>query len=428
MQNNAKRASIFLGVFMIFVLVAGAIIPIFTRGMTTTVPQIPPTAAPTATFPPPPAPESISFNQQYLHPSALFTIAQPEGWTVSEPISEPGRAAITMVNNDALSVIEASVEAPATPITTLEELDNRYDESFLDASWARYSNWEETARRVEDDKLVIDFNLTLNRQIYVARQKSWTDGDWIYSIRVVTPNNATQLLVHLLNELVSSVEALKQFAGTPFDWVATYDTVANHVIRHPNNWTVQDTAPGAPTSIVGPNGIALRIEARPDSAIASAADAEAWVRSVRPNARILSVEPVERGDAKGWSVAYADRTIDGDPQSGLAVLLNGPDGTLHTANLSFLASEVDLNKSSAPEPVAAAEATPEATAEPGQGEYAELAQVMNTFFLLPQINLISAETTPTPLPAAATEDATAETEEAASDAGETDASATEEAE
>ena len=36
-------------------------------------------------------------------------------------------------------------------------------------------------------------------------------------------------------------------------------------------------------------------------------------------------------------------TVDGSQESGLAVLLNGPDGTLHVANLLFPASDVDLN-------------------------------------------------------------------------------------
>ena len=421
MQNSGKRASTALFAFMIVVLLAGAVVPMFRNNLDNPAQQVQPTVAPTATFPAPPALSTITFDQLYLQPSGIFAVGQPTGWEPSAPVNEPDRAAITMVNNTSLSVIEATVDQPATPAADADELSARFDETYLSASWSRYGAWDETARRVEGDRLVLDFNLTLNRQQYIARQISWTDGDWIYSTRAVAPANANQMVVHLVNGLADSLVPFKQFAGTPFDWSAHYDSLSSHIIRYPSNWRVDDSASGGPTSIVGPNGEALRLEWTPGVSVASEADAEAWLTQRQPNVTVLSVAPAARGDVSGFSVAYSYRSADGDPLSGQAVLLNDTNGGLHAANLRFAAGNVDLNALAAP-----AEADAEATAEApviASGE-STLAQVMSTFSLLPvTLDLASAEATPTPLPTAAT---TVEAEADVTEAAEADAVATDE--
>ena len=421
MQNSGRRASTALFAFMIVVLVAGAIVPIFTNGMNSTTQQTAPTAVPaTATFPAPPAIASITFDQLYFQPSGIFAVGQPAGWEPSTPVNEPDRAAITMVNNTTLSVIEATVDQPAVPVATADELSARFDETYLSASWSRYGAWDETARRVEGDRLTLDFNLTLNRQQYIARQISWTDGDWIYSTRAVAPANASEAVVHLVNGLADSLVPFKQFAGTPFDWSAHYDSVANQIIRYPASWTVEDTIAGGPTSIVGPNGEALRLEQSADTSIASEADAEAWVTQRQPSATILSVAPATRGDVAGFSVAYTYNTVDGDPMSGLAVLLNDSNGALQAANLRFAAGNVDLNALAAAPADADGEATAEAPAT-ASGE-SVLAQVMSTFSTLPvTLNLVSSAVTPTPLPVATVAAPAADVTEAAEEAVATEA-------
>ncbi len=404
MQNSSRRASTALFAFMIIVLVAGAIIPIFTNQLGTPAAAVQPTVAPTATFPAPPATSSISFDQLYLQPSGIFAIGQPTGWDPSTPTDDPDRAAVTMVNNTTLSVVEATVEQAAVPVTTADELSARFDDTYLSASWSRYGAWEETARRVEGDRLILDFSLTLNRQQYIARQVSWTDGEWIYSTRAVAPANASEVVIYLVNGLAESLIPFKQFAGTPFNWSSHYDSAANHIIRFPAGWGVVDTVAGGPTSIVGSNGEALRLELVADGSVADEAAAEAAVIQRQPNATVLSVVPVQRGDVAGFSVAYAYSSVDGDPLSGLAVLLNADNG-LHVANLRFEAGNVDLNAVGAP-----AEADPEATAEavaPVADTGSSLAQVMQTFSLLPvTLNLAAPDATPTPLPTVATAEAT----------------------
>ncbi|MEP7293984.1 MAG: hypothetical protein ABI835_19510, partial [Chloroflexota bacterium] len=120
--------------------------------------------------------------------------------------------------------------------------------------------------------------------------------------------------------------------------------------------------------------------------------------------------PVTRGLGQGFSVAYSYTTVDGSKQSGLSVLLNGPDGKLHIANLLFPTGGIDLNAVvlNAPAADATAEATVESTDEINatatetanvQG-FIPLAEVMSTFNIIAPLNLSSQSlpTTPTPTP------------------------------
>lgn len=391
--SGARRASIILGVFMAIVLIGSALLPLLRQEAAGTTGQtITPTDVPIPTFPAPADPASISFDAKYLHPTGIFEIAQPTGFAVSEPNTQPSLAQVNMINNPAQSVIDAYVEQPSGPIT-LEELDSHFDETKLNASWARFTNWTESARRIEDDRLIIDFSVVLNRQSYVARQYAWTDGEWIYTVRVLTPDNATETLRYLLDGVSESLTPLKQFAGTPFSWSAYYDAASGHIIRYPEMWTVSDSAEGRIASITGPEGQALRVENRADAQVADEAAARAWVEAERAGATILSVEPVERGGAAGFSVAYAFTNADGEAQSGLAVLLNGADGALHAANLRFPGAQVDLNAVSSQVTAAAPQA--EATAEPDAVEdpNAYLAGVMRTFTLIEPFTTVEAATT-----------------------------------
>jgi hypothetical protein len=405
-----------------------------------------PTEAPVPTFAPPPADlGAISFDQYFLHPTGLFMIAQPTGFGATEPSSQPTIAQVNMVNQDVFSVIDAYVEDPLVAIIPAE-LDARFNQSTLAQSWSLFNDWEELSRRMEGDTLLIDFQVEFQRQTYVARQRVWTDGEWIYVVRVLAPDNATDYLIYLLDGLSSSLQPFKFFAGTPFSWQAYYDHLVSHIIRYPTGWTVTDSAPGRPTSITGTNGEALRVETQPGTTIPDDEAARAWVESQRSGATVLSVVPIIRGEASGFSVAYAFTTADGAPQSGLAVLLNGPDGTLHAANLRFPVDNMDLHTltsvrisddqvipEATPEPEATDEATPEATPDPSLLYY-DLAVSMSMFRLMPPLNLSPESlppTTPTPLPTvapvAATAEATSAPEEA-TEAAETPAadSATEE--
>lgn len=429
-RNRQSKVTIAFFIFMAFVMGMGVIAPFLRQEATVlNTPSTDPTTVPTATVPAPMVDfGGISFKQVYLHPSGLFTVGQPTGWLPLTPIADPGRAGVTMFNQSTLSIIEVSVEQPTTPITTVDQLDARNDKTYLAASWARYGTWTETARKHDGDQLIIDFNLTLNNQQYVARQLSWSDGQWVYNVRVVAPSNATQMLLYLVGELAKAITPYKQFYGTPFEWTSYYDSQTNAIIRYPATWTVADAAPGRPASITSADGHEMRVETQANVTIADEAAAGQWVDGTQSGATILSVEPVTHGDASGFSVAYSYTTVDGDPRSGVALLLNGPGSTLYAANLRFAGSSIDVNALRKAAQASAA-ATPEATAEATQAAVsadAQMAEVVDTFWILPALDLAPSTetTTPTPLPATpsiviptlATEAATAEATAAATSA------------
>jgi hypothetical protein len=401
-NKTARRASIFLGFFMAFVLVAGAIIPLFTGNQTQTLPQenTPPTQAPIPTFPPPPTDFSaIRFDRAYLHPTGIFAIALPEGWNASEPNKGASIAQVNLINNTTSTVVDTYVQDAGT--ITPDQLSTHFSPEAIGASWARFERWTETSRAfdAETGRLRIDFNVTSNRQQFVARQEAWTDGRWIYVVRVLAPANATQFLLFLLDQFVASFEPLTQFEGTPLDWTAYYDTASSHIIRFPTGWSLTDSAPGAPASITSSEGVQLRVQAVADTTVADEAAAIAFVEGLRPGVQVTSTAPTTRGGLNGFSVAYSFATIDGEPQSGYAVLLNGADGTLHVADLRVPEGNVDLNAVMAMNAQPAAEATPEAVApiapvgllqvppDERLGVYNALLQVMSTFQVIPPLAL-----------------------------------------
>ncbi len=415
MNNTAKRASIYLGIFMAVVMVAGAIVPLFTRNTAATTDTTAPTATVLPTFPPPPADFStIKFDKVYLHPSGIFSIGQPDGWNASQPNKGTTIAQVNLVNNTMLSVVDSYVEASDTPITA-DQLSDHFSQSVIAASWSNFTTFTESERRMQNDRLVIDFTVTLSGRTYVARQVAWTDGTWIYVVRVLVPENATDFLRYLLDNFVQSLQPQTEFKGTPFNWDAYYDPDANHIIRYPSDWQITDSAPGRPTSITAPDGTLLRVEARANITIADEAAARSFVEGERSRISVVSVQPVQRDLGQGFSVAYSYTTVDGSTESGLSVLLNAPDGKLHIANLLFPESGVDLNSIS--QNTAAPEATAEATSAASAVSQADrdLAMAMGTFYVIQPLNLSaqSMPATPTPIPTitptpAPTEESTAE--------------------
>ena len=365
-----KRFTYVFGILMIGIMGLSLILPAISRNLPqTTAQETQPTALPT--FPPPLQPAQILFDKTYLHPSGLFTVADPDGWTPSQPLTSSQNVRAVFSNSQTQSVIQVDVDQASLSDgqqLTLDDVNARYDDAWMSSSWRSYTTWHESNReRTADDRLVIDFELGLNGQGYVARQEAWTDGQWIYSVRVVTPENATDMLLYLLDQVAASLKPRKDMAGTPFNWNAYFDQQDTHIIRYPATWTLEDSAPGRPTSISGQSNTALRLETESDTVIDSADAARSWVEKLREGTTVLSVEPVDREGGTGYSVAYAFKTVDGDPESGLAVLLNGPDDKLHVANLRFLANNVDLNT---PEP---------------DSSYSDLVSVMDSFNVVPDL-------------------------------------------
>jgi hypothetical protein len=211
-HSAARRASMILGGVMIAAIALSAILPIF-QNNANLLATLEPTTAPTVT-PPPVLTDftTIAFDQDYLHPSGLFSVAAPTGWIPGQETSKPEGVEITMNNGTLLSVIQSSVQISPTVVADLDEVDAIYNSASLNSSWSNYAryaetglNYRETSRTRENDKLTIDFELKNTRgQIFVARQVAWWDTDWIYSIRVVTRDNQIVLLKFLMDTVVAS--------------------------------------------------------------------------------------------------------------------------------------------------------------------------------------------------------------------------------
>jgi hypothetical protein len=389
---NGKRASIILGIFMAVVLLGGTLLQLF-GGRNTTAQTVIPTTTPLPTFAPPPDVASVDFSQFYLHPTGVFAISQPTGFDQASPSSGLAIAQVNMVNNTSQSVIDAFVQDPGAAITAAG-LSDFFTRESLAQTWRSFSSWTETNRAAGATDLTIDFSVTLSQQQFVARQRAWTDGTWIYSVRVLTPANATDYLVALLDGAASSMVGNTQFAGTPLNWTALYDPTSGAIIRHPNNWRVTDGGAGRPTTVTSPDNATLRVETRAGVTVDTPEAAGVILQQIRGNAVIAAVEPINRdatatsAAVNGFRVTYSSVTPDGEIQSGLADVLNGPDGMLYIAVLRA--------------PDAALLDSAEATQEPGNlsDNLTLYRQIMDTFGVLLPLNWSATTVPPTPTPAA----------------------------
>lgn len=399
-SKTLRRATYVMGIFLAFLMGASFLFPLIQQNQTIPLPTS--TPIPSPTFPPPITDFSlINFNQRYLHSTGLYTVAVPEPpeWDqVSSDYVDGNRARVTMQSQ--FEVVEVSVET-ANVALTLNDLRNRFTTEVLRATWigtdaARaYDNFQLMGPPLErDGRLYYDFQLGFRRQTYLARQASWTDGVFIYTVRVVTPENERELINFLLEGIIPTIQLNEAIAGTaPANWLMYFDSVDKHLLRYPNSWVLEDSAPGLPASIIStsatPGGVnyALRVESQAGITAGDGAAAGAWVQAARPNATIASTQPITRGEVSGFGVTYSFNDLDGNPQSGYAVLLNGGDGKLHTANLTISVGGVDLSM-----------INPDDPASP----YAEAARVMQTFTLAPTLDAVAVfdpgAGEPTPVP------------------------------
>jgi hypothetical protein len=302
---------------------------------------------PLPTFAPPPSTASVTFEREALQASGLFSLAvpQPPEWGAVESSYDSFANRARLVMRNPANVVEASAEAPGQPVNNLDELSTVLNDQALGSSWRNYSEWRETQRTTVERGgrayLQLDFELQFQNRTYVARQASWVEDGRVYSVRVVTPENATDFLVFLLDQLIDTFTVYERFAGTPLSWTAYYDPALNHIIRYPQNWQVTDAADGFPASIQAED-IVLRVEAVEGETIDGEGTAASFVEGLPDVNEVTSVEAAESGDLTGYAVAYRYATITGESGSGAVMLLNGED-IVHVANLRVADVDADLN-------------------------------------------------------------------------------------
>jgi hypothetical protein len=345
-QRRYAIIAISLVVVMVFTAVAQSFLP---ATQTTTVE---PTASVAPTVPPPPADlTAITFDQVYVHPSGLYTVQHPTDWAPTRPSNNGTQVQINLENTVQQSVVELYVDIANPPVTNAVELSARFDATALENSWRRYSNWEETGREVDaaTNTVNISFTLELRNQTFIARHVAQLREDgWIYVTRAVTPANASQLLTHLIDNGQTAIVPVEAFRTSQVAWSSFFSDPDNLIIRHPSNWFVRDGQAGQPVTIEATGLGTLLVESVDGQTVADADAASAFVLSRRPNAEIVSVEPVERNGASGFAVSFKTVTSEGEVQSGLAVLLNDGEA-LRTATVRVLNADADLNADDAME-------------------------------------------------------------------------------
>lgn len=369
-----RRITIFLGVLLSFAVAAGSFVGFIQQSLITNSQQqqTQPTDTPAPTVPAPVTSfDDISFDTTYLHPSGLFTLDIPSGWQPQNNFSTTGEAQATLENPAQLSVMEVRVIRPTADqaIDSPDDLNGIFNENWLQQSWREYSSWDIDSRTVseEDGTLTMDFSLVQRGQDYIARQIAFADETWVYTVRVVTPSNASEYLRYVLENAVDNFDPIDRYIGTRLEWDGYFDGQAQHLIRFPDTWNVTDSAPGAPASIVG-NDVQLRVETT-DTLIESEDAATTYVEGLQSGTTVTSVESIEQFGTTGYSVAYERSTLDGATNSGLVYLLQGSEQT-HVANLLLTAANgVDLNNDEA----AAA--------------YEDTLNALNTFALFPELNV-----------------------------------------
>ncbi|MBN2471828.1 MAG: hypothetical protein JXN59_13990 [Anaerolineae bacterium] len=347
MKGSLGKISAVVGLFMIIAsMLLTTILPGGSprQSQPTTAPQmlqeptIPPVIFPT----PNPGGPDLIIGTMAAHPSGTFVIAQPQGFTPATSANDTIHS-MGLVDTARYSVIHAYIQTLAEP-QDVASLDRYNSPETLAATWSEYGNWVETDRRVTNDRLIIDFTLSLDNNYYLARQVTWAVEEaptLVVVVRLVVPDNNPALLAALEDLIIPSYHLLPGAATVPLSWGGAVDTVGGYVMRFPPEWTRVDAAAGRIATLTGPDDETLTLNSETGH-VTSAEDAATWVMENRSGAEILASEPVSRADGEGFAVAYAFATADGEPQSGLALLLNGPSERLVNANLRLDRPDVNL--------------------------------------------------------------------------------------
>jgi hypothetical protein len=407
-QNKLiQRITYVFGIGMAAIMVLSLFLPSLVP-QTTVLQEAPPTNTPAPpTFPAPIRDlDSIVIGQDYLHPSGVFAVGVPEGWSVNTNVNDTQRLQTNLENQDVVGKIQIGLENPTEPITTIDELNNYYTQSRLQQVWVTdYASWSELGRPSTDDRLIINFRLRdRQNRSFLAQQLAYVQDGNIHFTRVVMPDNAQDALFHLANLMDGQLKINEQFSDVAFGWTASYDALSQWVLRYPRSWIRTDGGDGLPTTIRADNGLNIRIETLTETTF-DESSAQSFVEDRFNSAEIVSIEPIERIGGSGFSIAYEAQDFDGETVSGAVVVLNGDNGSAFVASTSIPEAGININD--------------EATTT----NYSDLVQVLGSFSLLTNLNL--PEPTPravptlfpTPAPAVeATPEETETTEEEATPA------------
>jgi hypothetical protein len=354
----------------------------------------------------PPGGVPVVADYTYFHSSGLISLPFIHDWDLApqsaeqgpeqrvEPVGTPGTpgstqstlAGVTFINSKALSVIHAYAERdPSRNTHNIEQLNQYFNNEVLNQAWINFkAGWSELNRKIENDTLIINFELKLDDNVYLGRQLARIEQDWMMVLRLVVPNNNPPLLDQLQTAVWPHYRLWPQSLTSPISWTSVVDYALGYVVKYPPDWRKLDGVPGQPftvSGVLGADTITLITRAEPGKAVKTVDEATAYVKANWPNATIQTAKAEAHGDATGFAVSYINPDSDGNQRSAVVTLLNGVNGTLYVANLQSSARGQDL--------LVDTQAPP------------DLARIRASFFVVPVQNLMpTAIPTITPTPTA----------------------------
>ncbi len=369
--SSSKIAAIIGGVMVVTVILSMLLTTFLPGGLSrpaaTPVQQnfAEPTLGPVAFPTPDPDGPGLTLAQLAVHPAGTFVIAQPAGFTSASTASAAIHS-LSLVDTTRYAVVHAYLQQHTGP-QDLSSLDAYNSAAALAGTWSEYDGWAETGREQAADRLVIDFTLDLGENTYLARQITWVVAElptYAYVLRFVVPDNYPALLGELELLIIPSYRAIPEALTVPLGWPGAVSMAGGYALRYPPEWTLIGDTTGSIVTLTTPEGGTLTLSSAAGQ-VASEEEARAWAEASRADARVLAVAPLARTLGDGYAVSYAFSTTDGDPASGLSLLLNGPDGQLKSATLRLDMADADL------------------LAADGRATYAAVWQALDTFSPLP---------------------------------------------
>lgn len=347
---SGGRLAAMLGLLMVLTVIISMVLTTVLPAGVSRAPEVPEQTnyledpTPGAVVFPTPDPDGPGLVQAILaiHPAGTFTIAQPQGFTPSSSTSELVHS-YSMVDTGRYAVVHAYLQAFAGP-QNLDTLDIYNSEGTLAATWAEYDSWAETGREQAGGRLVLDFTLTLGENTYLARELTWPVPEnpaIVQVLRFVVPDNYLALLGELELMIIPSYDAIPEALTAPLDWPGIASKTGGYTLRYAPDWTLVEAASGSTTTLTTSDDNTLTLSSEAGQ-IASEDDARTWAENSRTDVTVLAAEPVSRTYGEGFVVAYTFATADGEPQSGLSVLVNGEDNQIKTATLRLNDADVNL--------------------------------------------------------------------------------------
>jgi hypothetical protein len=308
-----------------------------------------PTLTPTRVIVPTPEENpQLAGELPYVHSSGAFQTFRPSGgdWAISDnPFEEGERLNVVFQSGARLVVIHNFVQ-PGVEFESPDTLSQNYlTPEYYATEWSRYNSWAETGRQINGDTVIVDFDLLSEGNPYLGRDIARLEGDRLYVTRLVVPSNNRPLL-DLLQQLVTPVfVSYPDLQNLPRTWTAYADQQQGFVFKHAPGWTVAAGGYGRPVTFRAPTGqpeATVRAWAVADQPVATEEDARAWLAETEPTATVTEVQPVEHQHGTGYALAYQYEDRDGDPHSGLLVLLNNEANVLLVANLHYDTPDLNL--------------------------------------------------------------------------------------